>query len=157
MNKMLQNQVAIYCRLSREDGDSFESSSITSQKEMLTEYAINRNWSIFNIYVDDGYSGGNFNRPAFKQMLSDIENGKINIVITKDLSRLGRNYILNGYYIEEYFPKMNIRYIAINDNYDSNNGEDDMAPFKSIFNQYYLRDLSKKSRAAHLKYSFFQV
>ena len=150
MNKMLQNQVAIYCRLSREDGDSFESSSITSQKEMLTEYAINRNWSIFNIYVDDGYSGGNFNRPAFKQMLSDIENGKINIVITKDLSRLGRNYILNGYYIEEYFPKMNIRYIAINDNYDSNNGEDDMAPFKSIFNQYYLRDLSKKSRAAHL-------
>ena len=84
MNKMLQNKVAIYCRLSREDGDSFESSSITSQKEMLTEYAINRNWSIFNIYVDDGYSGGNFNRPAFKQMLSDIENGKINIVITKD-------------------------------------------------------------------------
>ena len=113
MYKMLQeNNVAIYCRLSREDGDSIESSSIKTQKEMLTEYATSKNWSIFNIYVDDGYSGGNFNRPAFKQMISDIEKGHINIVITKDLSRLGRNYILSGYYIEEYFPKKNIRYIS---------------------------------------------
>lgn len=150
MYKMLQeNTVAIYCRLSREDGDSIESSSIKTQKEMLTEYATCKNWSIFNVYVDDGYSGGNFNRPAFKQMISDIEKGHINIVITKDLSRLGRNYILSGYYIEEYFPKKNIRYIAINDNYDSINGEDDMAPFKSIFNQYYLRDISKKVKSAH--------
>ena len=100
MYKMLQeNNVAIYCRLSREDGDSIESSSIKTQKEMLTEYATSKNWSIFNFYVDDGYSGGNFNRPAFKQMISDIEKGHINIVITKDLSRLGRNYILSGYYI----------------------------------------------------------
>ena len=96
--------VAIYCRLSREDGDSAESSSISTQKEILTEYANNNNWNIYQIYVDDGYSGGNFNRPGFNKLIEDIEKGNIDILITKDLSRLGRNYIQVGYYTEEYFP-----------------------------------------------------
>ena len=110
--------VAIYCRLSREDEDSRESSSIQSQKEMLTDYAKSHSWRIYDYYIDDGYTGTNFNRPAFKRMIKDIEQKKINIVITKDLSRLGRNYLDTGRYTEEFFPMHNIRYIAINDNYD---------------------------------------
>ena len=150
MTKMFQeNNVALYCRLSREDGDSVESSSIKTQKEILTDYANKNNWNIFRVYVDDGYSGGNFNRPAFKEMINDIEQGKINIVLTKDLSRLGRNYIQTGYYTEEFFPKLNIRYIAINDNYDSNSLDNDFTPFKNIINQWYLKDLSKKVKSAH--------
>ena len=133
MTKMFQeNNVALYCRLSREDGDSVESSSIKTQKEILTDYANKNNWNIFRVYVDDGYSGGNFNRPAFKEMINDIEQGKINIVLTKDLSRLGRNYIQTGYYTEEFFPKLNIRYIAINDNYDSNSLDNDLHHLKIL-------------------------
>lgn len=152
MNQKIFQQVnaALYCRLSREDDSSLESSSITNQKAMLTEFANSKGWNIFNVYVDDGYSGGNFDRPAFKQLIDDIENGHINILVTKDLSRLGRNYIEQGYYLEDYFPSKNVRYIAINDNYDSINGDDDIAPFKSIFNQYYLRDISKKVKSANL-------
>ena len=165
------NNVAIYCRLSREDNSDNESSSIKNQKSMLSDYAVNKGWNIFNVYVDDGYSGGNFNRPAFKQLISDVEDGHVNIILTKDLSRLGRNYIEQGYYLEDYFPSKKVRFIAVNDNYDSINGEDDIAPFKSIFNQYYLKDISRKIKSANLtrikkgklpnnnlvQYSFFQV
>lgn len=149
---MFQEQkinVAIYCRLSREDGDNQESSSIKTQKDILTEYAKNNNWNIYKYYIDDGYSGGNFNRPAFKDLIDDIEDGKINILLTKDLSRLGRNYIEAGYYTEEYFPSKNIRYIAVNDNYDSIKPDNDLTPFKNIINQWYLKDLSKKIKSAH--------
>ena len=151
MNVVLQEtqRVGIYCRLSREDGDNKESSSITSQKELLSEYALKNSWSIYKVYCDDGYSGGNFNRPAFKEMINDIEEGCIDIVITKDLSRLGRNYIESGYYTEEYFPSKNIRYIAVNDNYDTYKNIDDFTPFKNIINQWYLKDLSKKVISVH--------
>ena len=136
--------VAIYCRLSREDGDSLESSSIKNQKELLTEYAEKMSWNIYKVYVDDGYSGGNFNRPGWRELLDDIEQSKINILLTKDLSRLGRNYIEVGYYTEEYFPEKNVRYIAVNDNYDSTSDDNDITPFKNIINQWYLKDISKK-------------
>lgn len=144
---MSQNRVAIYCRLSRDDGNVDESQSIQSQKAILTEYAIKNNFVIHDIYIDDGYSGTDFNRPSFLRMLEDIEHNKINIVITKDLSRLGRNYIQTGYYTEDYFPKHNVRYIAINDSFDTEKEETtDFAPFKNIINEWYAKDISKKIR-----------
>lgn len=100
----LQNyRTAIYCRLSKEDGNE-ESQSIQSQKEILTEYVEKQGWKIVDIYIDDGYSGTNFDRPDFKRLLKDIEIERIDLVITKDLSRLGRNYIQTGFYTEEFFP-----------------------------------------------------
>ena len=148
------NKVAIYCRLSREDGDSFESSSIQSQKEMLQDYALSHDWIIYDYYVDDGYTGTSFDRPGFKRMIKDCEAKKFNIIITKDLSRLGRNYLDTGRYTEEYFPMHNIRYIAVNDNYDSmDSSANDFAPFKNIINEWYAKDISKKVRSTfQLKY-----
>ncbi len=138
--------VAIYCRLSREDGNE-ESQSIQSQKEILTKYVNEQDWNIIDYYIDDGYSGTNFDRPSFQRLLNDIEVGRINIVITKDLSRLGRNYIQTGYYTEEYFPSHNIRYIALNDNFDTLKDENnDFVPFKNIINEWYAKDISKKIR-----------
>ena len=137
---------AIYCRLSRDDGNE-ESQSIASQKEVLTKYVADRGWNITDIYVDDGYSGTDFNRPAFKRLISDIEIGRINIVVTKDLSRLGRNYIQTGYYTEEFFPDHNVRYIAVNDRFDTSiDDNNDFIPFKNIINEWYAKDISKKIR-----------
>ena len=154
MTSIKTNKVAIYCRLSRDDGDISESSSITNQKEMLIEYAKNNNWDIYNIYIDDGYSGGNFNRPGWNKLLEDLKDKNFNILITKDLSRLGRNYLETGYYTEEFFPENNIRYIAVNDNYDSNNEDNDLTPFKNIINQWYLKDISKKVKQVnHMRMS----
>lgn len=139
-------QVGVYCRLSQDDGRE-ESQSIIQQKEILVEYVQRRNWEVVEIYADDGYTGTNFNRPDFNRMLSDIEKGKINMVITKDLSRLGRNYIHAGYYVEEYFPQHNVRYIAVNDNYDSiDEDSGDFMPLKNIINEWYAKDISKKIR-----------
>lgn len=147
MKAKINYNAAIYCRLSREDGEG-ESNSITNQKAFISEYIIKRGFNIYKIYVDDGYTGTSFNRPAFKEMIQDIENGLVDLVVTKDLSRLGRDYINAGYYIEEYFPKHNIRYIAINDNYDSLSGEgDDFVPLKNVINEFYAKDISKKVRA----------
>ena len=143
----LKPNVGIYCRLSREDEDSSQSSSIQNQKEFLTDYANKNNWNIYDYYIDDGYTGTNFNRPGFKRMINDIENKLINIVITKDLSRLGRNYLDTGRYTEEYFPLHNIRYIAVNDNFDSNNSDNEFAPFKNIINEWYAKDISKKVKS----------
>lgn len=158
LNNYSLKSVAIYCRLSREDEDSRESSSIQSQKEMLTDYARQQNWRIYDYYIDDGYTGTNFNRPAFKRMISDIENKNVNIVITKDLSRLGRNYLDTGRYTEEFFPMHNVRYIAINDNYDSAEGDNDLAPFKNIINEWYAKDISKKVKSVvQLKYNKGEV
>ena len=149
MQPVSLKSVALYCRLSRDDGLDGESSSIQSQKKMLVDYAEKNNWNIFDVYIDDGYSGTNFNRPAFQRMCKDIEQGRIDIVVTKDLSRLGRNYIKTGEYTDEYFPNYNVRYIAITDNIDTQKQDDaamDFAPFKNVINEWYARDASKKIR-----------
>lgn len=139
---------AIYCRLSKDDDNVGDSSSILTQKSMLESYCREQGFLIHDFYVDDGYSGLNFNRPAFERMLNDIDKGLINLVITKDLSRLGRDYIQTGYYTEVYFAKKKVRYIAINDRFDSNRDDNDIAPFKNILNDMYARDLSRKIKSA---------
>lgn len=142
-------QTAIYCRLSKDDGTNKESSSISTQKEILTSYAESNGWVIYDYYIDDGYTGLNFNRPEFQRMIKDIENGRINCVITKDLSRLGRNYLDCGVYLEIFFPENNVRYIAVNDNVDTiNNNSVDFTPFKNILNEMYSKDISKKIKSA---------
>ena len=130
-----QYYVAKYLRLSKEDGKA-ESQSIQTQREMLNKYIKDQGWRVVDEYVDDGYSGTDFDRPDFKRLMSDIEIGKINLVIVKDLSRLGRNYIDLGKIMEELFPKYNIRLIAVNDGYDSNDERaSDFAPLKNYFNE----------------------
>ena len=122
--KLKDNKIynaALYCRLSLDDGSVGESGSIQTQKIILEEYAKMHGFKIYDVYVDDGYSGLNFKRPGFQQMTQDIQGGKINLVITKDLSRLGRNYIETGYYTEHYFKDVGVRYIAINDGIDTIN------------------------------------
>ena len=141
-------QVGIYCRLSKDDAGEGESSSISTQKSILTDYCTVNNLNIYDIYVDDGYSGLNFNRPGFQEMMADAEAGHINMIITKDLSRLGRDYIMTGYYLELIFPSKNIRYVALSDGYDSLKSDNDIAPFKNILNDMYARDISKKVKGA---------
>ncbi len=145
-------KVAIYLRLSRDDENAGDSESIINQREFLTKYVKQYpNWELIDIYVDDGYTGTNFNRPDFIRLKNDIETGKINLVITKDLSRLGRDYIGTGFYLEKYFPKKRVRYIAVNDGIDTfekNNGNNDMGAFKSVVNDMYAKDISKKVRTA---------
>lgn len=143
-------KVAIYIRLSREDGDKEESSSVTNQRAILKRFVSeNKNFVIVKEYVDDGWTGTNFNRPKFKEMLADIQKGLIDTVITKDLSRLGRDYIDTGYYVQRYFPEKKVRYIAILDNIDTfeDAGMNDIAPFKSVINDMYVKDISKKIRS----------
>jgi len=115
---------------------------------MLESYCKEHNYIIYDHYVDDGYSGTSFDRPEFKRMIADIENGLVNMVITKDLSRLGRDYIMVGYYTEIYFVNNKIRYIAVNDNVDTLKNDNDIAPFKNILNDMYAKDISKKVRSA---------
>lgn len=153
--KTVLYKVAIYIRLSKEDVDKGfdESESITNQKSLLTEYVKNLGWEyeLIDTYIDPGYTGTNFNRPDFQRMIRDIENGKVNMVITKDLSRLGRDYIETGEYIEKWFPEHEVRYVSVTDGIDTfatNNGNNDIAPFKSILNDMYSKDLSKKIRTA---------
>ena len=105
-------EVGMYCRLSKDDGTDNESASIATQKSILTDYVKKQGWHLAKTYVDDGYSGTNFQRPSFQNMIKDIESGLINCVITKDLSRLGRNYLDCGLYLEVFFPEHNVRYIA---------------------------------------------
>ena len=145
--KKQENQkiTALYCRISLDDGGDNESMSISNQKIMLRDFAEKNGMFQHEYYVDDGYTGRNFNRPSFQRMIADIEAGKIGCVITKDLSRLGRNYIEAGSYIEIFFPKHNVRYIAITDGVDSlTRQEMDITPFKNILNDMYSRDISKK-------------
>ncbi|MBL7576062.1 Site-specific DNA recombinase [Peptoniphilus asaccharolyticus DSM 20463] len=149
MGRTKKYVAGLYCRLSKDDGNSVESMSIWSQKVMLKQYAESNSIAIYDYYVDDGYSGTNFERPSFKKMITDIENRKINCVITKDLSRLGRNYLQSGAYIEMYFPQKNIRYIAITDGIDTlNSNQNDIMPFKNILNEMYAKDTSKKVKSA---------
>ncbi len=141
-------KAGLYTRLSVDDGYvDRESNSITSQKQMLTQFAEYHGIEIVETYVDDGWSGTNFERPDFKRMIADIESGRINTVITKDLSRLGRDYLQTGYYTDMYFPSKRVRYIAISDGIDTSTGYNEMAPFKNLFNDFYARDISKKIRS----------
>ena len=140
---------AIYCRLSRDDGTETESNSIGNQKKMLTQKAKELGLTNTKYYVDDGYTGTNFNRPAFQELLDDIEMGYISVVIVKDLSRLGRDYVSVGHYTDNYFPEHNVRFIAVNDMVDSDEGENEIAPFKNVMNEMYARDISRKVRSAH--------
>ena len=135
---------ALYCRLSKDDDQNGESISIGTQRAILEDYCREHQYEIYKVYVDDGYSGLNFNRPGFQELLDDVDQGKVNMVITKDLSRLGRDYIMTGYYSEIYFPSKNVRYIAIADNFDSLKSDNDIAPFKNILNDMYARDISRK-------------
>ena len=148
MKQLQTYNTALYLRLSRDDELQGESSSITSQRQLLMQYVIDRGWSVVDEYIDDGYSGTNYDRPNFQRMLDDIEDGKINCVITKDLSRLGRNYILTGQYTDFYFPSKGVRYIAINDNVDTLNGDNEIAPFLNILNEMQSRQNSKKIKSA---------
>lgn len=136
MTHRIDNKIykaALYCRLSKDDDDrNGDSSSIQTQKSLLERFCRENGYLIHDFYVDDGYSGLNFDRPDFQRLLTDIDNGTVNMVITKDLSRLGRDYIQTGYYTEIYFAKKRVRYIAVNDAFDSNRDDNDIAPFRHI-------------------------
>jgi len=143
----MSERTALYLRLSKEDGTA-ERSSIATQRAMLQDYAKVQGFTVTHEYIDDGYSGTSFHRPAFSRMLRDIEAGKIDIILTKDLSRLGRDYIAAGQFTEQYFPAKGIRYIAVNDGYDSAQSDNDIVPFKNILNELYARDISRKIRSS---------
>ena len=144
---------ALYCRLSKDDDLQGESNSITNQREILTQYTKENNLNIYDVYIDDGYSGTNFERPDFKRMIRDIKDKKVNMVIVKDSSRLGRDYIGFGEYVEKIFPENRVRLISILDNYDSaiDNGVADTLPFRAVINDLYAKDISKKVKASKHK------
>lgn len=146
--KRTEMMAALYLRLSRDDEGEEESASIKNQRKLLRAYCAEQGYFVYGEYVDDGYSGTSFDRPAFRRMIADIEAGLVNLVITKDLSRLGRDYITAGEYTERFFPEHGVRYIALNDGYDSDSPYTDIAPFKNIINEMYARDASKKIRSA---------
>lgn len=148
-NETIIGITALYCRLSRDDGAEGESNSIANQKKLLAKYAKEHGFANTKFYVDDGYTGTNFNRPGFQQMLEDMEMGYISTVIVKDSSRFGRNYLEVGQYTDYYFPEHNIRFIAINDCIDSDNGEDDFSAFRNVMNEMYAKDISRKVRSSH--------
>lgn len=139
---------ALYMRLSRDDELQGESASIRTQRMVLQQYAAEHNLIVYDEYVDDGWSGTNFDRPAFKRMLDDIDRGKINCVVVKDMSRFGRNYLEVGLYTEMRFPEMGVRFIAINDGVDTRNGVSELTPFLNMMNEMQARQTSKKVKAA---------
>ena len=147
--KSLEEQwTACYCRLSCDDDLDGDSNSIRNQKMLLQKYADENRLRNIKFYVDDGYSGSNFDRPDFKRMMDDVDNGKISTVIVKDMSRFGRDHILVGYYTKYYLAEADVRFIAIYDQVDSEtNPDDDITPFKNILNEMYAKDCSKKIKA----------
>lgn len=148
MNKQSEKITALYCRLSRDDELQGDSNSIVNQKNILEKYAKDNNFSNIRFFVDDGFSGTNFNRPSWTELLSLIEDNQVEIIIVKDMSRLGRDYLKVGFYTEVLFVEKNIRFIAINNNIDSANQTDsDFTPFLNIINEWYAKDTSKKIRA----------
>lgn len=150
MSKQTTYNAGIYVRLSQEDMRAGESLSIENQKLILTKYVAEQGWNLIDTYVDDGYSGTDFNRPAVTRLLDDAKMGKINLIIVKDLSRFGRNYIQVGQYIDYIFPTYNIRFIALNDNVDTLNANStamDMMPIMNVFNEWHAANTSKKIKA----------
>jgi len=152
MNRKRKNDsvcAALYVRLSREDEGESVSRSIQNQKEFLIRKAQEIGISRYRVFSDDGFSGGNYDRPAFRQMLSAIEAGEVNMVMTKDLSRLGRDYIQTGYYLEHYFPLKRVRYLSVLDGIDTEKDDtsNDMTPFRALMNDMYARDISRKIRS----------
>ena len=145
---LIEKWAALYVRLSRDDDNEGDSNSIAHQIEILKKYAKERGITSYKIYKDDGYSGTSFNRPGFQEMLADIEAGLVSMVIVKDMSRFGRNYLEVGLYTEIRFPELGVRFIAVNDGVDSDNPFDnDFTPFRNIINEWYAKDTSKKIRA----------
>ena len=142
-------RAAIYCRLSKDDDLEGESASIANQRALLEGYCEKQGWEVVAVFQDDGYTGLNLDRPDFQRMLQAIEKGLINLVVTKDLSRLSRNYLESGRLIEDYFPRHGVRYIAMNDNVDTLRENNEIAPFKGILNEMYSRDISKKVHASY--------
>lgn len=140
---------ALYCRLSRDDDYHGDSSSIQTQKQMLQQYAIQNQFHHTKFYIDDGYSGTSFERPVFQDLISDMEKDKVGIIITKDLSRLGRDYLKTGYYLENYFQEYKLRFIAVNDSVDSSKEHQEFTPFRNIMNEWYAKDISKKIKSAY--------
>ena len=138
---------ALYCRLSRDDELQGESNSIQNQRRMLETYCKDHGLTNYRFFVDDGWSGANFDRPSFTEMMEGVENGEIKTVVTKDLSRLGRNYLQVGMYTEMVFPRKGVRYIAINDGVDSAQGDSELSALKNLFNEWMVRDTSKKIKA----------
>ena len=149
MIRQQQNNAALYLRLSRDDGGDVESNSIGNQRAMLQRYATEMGFTVYSEYIDDGISGTTFDRPSFKRMIEDIETGKISIVLCKDLSRLGRHNAMVAYYTEIFFIEKRVRFIALNDGIDTAFGDNEIMPFKSVINEYYARDISKKIRSAY--------
>ena len=138
--------VGLYIRLSKEDENEGPSESVNNQRSILEEFVKQHRLSVFDTYVDDGWSGTNFDRPDFQRLIADIEAKKVNMVITKDLSRLGRDYILTGHYMERYFPEHRVRYISLLDGIDTgvDSTANDITPFRAIMNDMYAKDISKK-------------
>lgn len=143
-------RAAIYCRLSKDDDLKGESASIANQRDMLEKYCKKQGWEVISVYQDDGYTGLNMERPNLKRMLKAVEQRQVNLVITKDLSRLGRNYLQTGYLTEDFFPRNGVRYIAMNDGIDTLLDNNDIAPFKNILNELYSKDISKKVHSSYL-------
>ena len=149
ISKPMDYHAALYIRLSKEDENEGPSESVTNQKSLLDEFVKNNRLYVYDVYIDDGYSGTNFDRPAFQRMIADIEAGKVNMVITKDLSRLGRDYIMTGHYMERYFPEKRVRYISLLDGIDTGveSTANDITPFRAIMNDMYAKDISRKIKS----------
>lgn len=147
MNQQPDKITALYCRLSQDDTLDGESNSITNQKNLLSRYAADHGFKNAMFFVDDGYSGTNFQRPGFQEMMKYVEDYLVSTLIVKDLSRLGREYSYMGRLQDFIFPAYDVRFIAVNDDVDSARGENDFAVFKNVFNDYYAKDTSKKIRA----------
>ena len=142
-------RAALYIRLSKEDERAGPSQSVQNQESLLRTFAEGHRLSIYDVYIDDGWSGTNFDRPAFRRMIGDIEAGRVNMVLTKDLSRLGRDYILTGHYMERYFPEHRVRYLSLLDGIDTgvDSTANDITPFRAILNDLYAKDISKKIKS----------
>lgn len=145
----ISRRTALYCRLSNDDGSEMESNSISNQKRILSEYAASHGFTNTHFYVDDGWSGANFDRPSVQALLEDVDKGIVSTIICKDMSRFGRDYLNVGMFTEMKFPEAGVRFIAVSEGYESETGcVDDFAPFRNIINEWYCRDISKKMKAS---------
>lgn len=149
ISKPMDYHAALYIRLSKGDENEGPSESVTNQRALLEEFVARHRLVVYDVYIDDGWSGTNFDRPAFQRMIGDIEAKRVNMVITKDLSRLGRDYIMTGHYMERYFPEKRVRYISLLDGIDTgvDSSVNDITPFRAIMNDMYARDISKKIKS----------